>query len=112
FWSVPPEEVPVGEEARIVWLYDWWARIDAWIEEHRPAPRPLSTDWTARRAVYPAILELWLALCGLRPLSGKPQLQDRGGSSGAEGLVEAVRGLDYLRRGRSLRFDGGAVVGV
>jgi hypothetical protein len=51
FWSVPPEEVPVGEEARIVWLYDWWARIDAWIEEHRPAPRPLSTDWAARRKV-------------------------------------------------------------
>jgi 1-acyl-sn-glycerol-3-phosphate acyltransferase len=50
FWSVPPEEVPVGEEARIVWLYDWWARIDAWIEENRPAPRPLSTDWSARRS--------------------------------------------------------------
>jgi 1-acyl-sn-glycerol-3-phosphate acyltransferase len=49
FWSVPPEEVPVGEAARIVWLYDWWARIDVWIEEHRPASRPLSTDWTARR---------------------------------------------------------------
>jgi 1-acyl-sn-glycerol-3-phosphate acyltransferase len=48
FWSVPPEEIPAGEEARIVWLYDWWARIDAWIDEHRPAPRPLSTDWTAR----------------------------------------------------------------
>jgi 1-acyl-sn-glycerol-3-phosphate acyltransferase len=49
FWSVPPEEVPVGEEARIMWLYDWWAKIDAWVEENRPAPRPLSTDWTARR---------------------------------------------------------------
>ena len=49
FWSVPPEEVPAGEEERVVWLYDWWARIDSWIEEHRPAARPLSTDWTARR---------------------------------------------------------------
>ena len=37
FWSVPPEEVPAGEEERIAWLYDWWARIDAWIAEHRPA---------------------------------------------------------------------------
>jgi 1-acyl-sn-glycerol-3-phosphate acyltransferase len=36
FWSVPPEEVPVGEQERITWLYDWWARIDAWIDEHRP----------------------------------------------------------------------------
>ena len=49
FWSVPPEEVPAGEEERVVWLYDWWARIDAWIEENRPAARPLSTDWAARR---------------------------------------------------------------
>jgi 1-acyl-sn-glycerol-3-phosphate acyltransferase len=36
FWSVPPEQVPVGEPERIAWLYDWWARIDAWIEEHQP----------------------------------------------------------------------------
>jgi 1-acyl-sn-glycerol-3-phosphate acyltransferase len=50
FWSVPPEEVPDGEEERVAWLYDWWARIDAWIEENRPAARPLSTDWTARRS--------------------------------------------------------------
>ncbi|MGA5302016.1 1-acyl-sn-glycerol-3-phosphate acyltransferase [Nucisporomicrobium flavum] len=49
FWSVPPEEVPAGEEERIRWLYDWWARIDAWIEENRPQPRPLGTDWSARR---------------------------------------------------------------
>ena len=35
FWSVPPEEIPAGRQERIDWLYDWWARIDAWIEEHR-----------------------------------------------------------------------------
>jgi 1-acyl-sn-glycerol-3-phosphate acyltransferase len=50
FWSVAPEEVPSGEAERVAWLYDWWARIDAWIEENRPAARPLSTDWTARRS--------------------------------------------------------------
>jgi 1-acyl-sn-glycerol-3-phosphate acyltransferase len=50
FWSVPPEEVPAGEDERVAWLYDWWARIDAWIEENRPAARPLGTDWTARRS--------------------------------------------------------------
>ncbi|SNY08348.1 1-acyl-sn-glycerol-3-phosphate acyltransferase [Paractinoplanes atraurantiacus] len=49
FWSVPPEEVPTEEEERVAWLYDWWERIDAWIDENRPAFRPLSTDWTARR---------------------------------------------------------------
>ncbi|MGK5742566.1 1-acyl-sn-glycerol-3-phosphate acyltransferase [Micromonospora sp. URMC 103] len=35
FWSVPPEEVPVGRQERIEWLFDWWARIDAWIEANR-----------------------------------------------------------------------------
>jgi 1-acyl-sn-glycerol-3-phosphate acyltransferase len=50
FWSVPPEEVPTDEEERVAWLYDWWARIDAWIDENRPQSRPLSTDWSARRA--------------------------------------------------------------
>ncbi|WP_433827136.1 1-acyl-sn-glycerol-3-phosphate acyltransferase [Actinoplanes sp. CA-015351] len=46
FWSVPPEEVPADEQERVDWLYDWWARIDAWIEENRPASRPL---WTVSR---------------------------------------------------------------
>jgi 1-acyl-sn-glycerol-3-phosphate acyltransferase len=35
FWSVPPEEVPKDREERIAWLYDWWARIDKWIETYR-----------------------------------------------------------------------------
>jgi 1-acyl-sn-glycerol-3-phosphate acyltransferase len=35
FWSVPPEEVPQGREKRIEWLYDWWARIDEWVETNR-----------------------------------------------------------------------------
>jgi 1-acyl-sn-glycerol-3-phosphate acyltransferase len=42
WWRVPREEIPTGREAQIDWLFDWWARIDAWVEEHRPAelPRP------------------------------------------------------------------------
>lgn len=36
WWLEPPSAVPVGREARIEWLYDWWARIDAWIAENRP----------------------------------------------------------------------------
>ncbi|NIL57036.1 1-acyl-sn-glycerol-3-phosphate acyltransferase [Salinispora arenicola] len=35
FWSVPPEEVPVDRQARIDWLFDWWARMDAWIAENQ-----------------------------------------------------------------------------
>jgi len=54
FWSVDPEDVPAGEDERVAWLYDWWARIDAWIEENRPAVRPLGTDWTARRRTQEA----------------------------------------------------------
>ncbi|MFC8847469.1 MULTISPECIES: 1-acyl-sn-glycerol-3-phosphate acyltransferase [unclassified Micromonospora] len=34
FWSVPPEEIPVGRQERIDWLFDWWARIDEWIAAH------------------------------------------------------------------------------
>jgi 1-acyl-sn-glycerol-3-phosphate acyltransferase len=36
FWSVPPEEVPTGRAERIDWLFDWWARIDNWIEANQP----------------------------------------------------------------------------
>jgi 1-acyl-sn-glycerol-3-phosphate acyltransferase len=38
FWSVPRSEVPAGRRQRIEWLYDWWARIDEWIEENRVLP--------------------------------------------------------------------------
>ena len=39
FWSVPPEEVPAGRQERIDWLFDWWARIDAWIAANRDGVR-------------------------------------------------------------------------
>ncbi|WP_027659411.1 1-acyl-sn-glycerol-3-phosphate acyltransferase [Salinispora fenicalii] len=35
FWSVPPEEVPVGTQARIDWLFDWWGRMDVWIAKNQ-----------------------------------------------------------------------------
>ncbi|MCA1825183.1 MAG: glycerol acyltransferase, partial [Frankia sp.] len=34
FWRIPPSEVPTDEAELIDWLYEWWERIDAWIEEH------------------------------------------------------------------------------
>ena len=37
FWSVPPEEVPAGRQERIDWLFDWWARIDTWVDANRDA---------------------------------------------------------------------------
>jgi 1-acyl-sn-glycerol-3-phosphate acyltransferase len=36
FWQVPPEEIPTGRNERIDWLFEWWERIDTWIEENRP----------------------------------------------------------------------------
>ena len=34
WWSVDAADVPRGQEQRVEWLFDWWARIDQWIEEH------------------------------------------------------------------------------
>jgi len=40
WWRVPYDQVPreAGHEDQVRWLYAWWARIDAWITENRPAP--------------------------------------------------------------------------
>lgn len=38
YWTVRHQEVPSGEAERIEWLYGWWERIDAWVEQrHDPA---------------------------------------------------------------------------
>jgi 1-acyl-sn-glycerol-3-phosphate acyltransferase len=36
WWSVPAADVPVGREARVEWLFQWWTRIDDWIGTHSP----------------------------------------------------------------------------
>ena len=38
WWQVSREEIPAGREERIDWLYGWWERVDAWIEENRVEP--------------------------------------------------------------------------
>jgi Acyltransferase len=38
YWRIPPADVPHDEEAMGRWLFDWWARIDDWIEERRDLP--------------------------------------------------------------------------
>lgn len=40
WWRVPREEIPQSREDRIDWLFSWWERIDAWVEEHRPMDLP------------------------------------------------------------------------
>ncbi|HEY8202106.1 MAG TPA: 1-acyl-sn-glycerol-3-phosphate acyltransferase [Actinomycetota bacterium] len=51
YWRIPAAEVPRDEEVLIPWLYEWWARIDAWIDaragagtegrERRPPAEPV-----------------------------------------------------------------------
>src|SRR5215813_1823953 len=40
WWRVPADLVPrdADHEDQLLWLYDWWKRIDAWISENRPDP--------------------------------------------------------------------------
>ena len=38
FWTVRAEGVPDDPAERIDWLYDWWQRIDEWVEEAMPEP--------------------------------------------------------------------------
>jgi 1-acyl-sn-glycerol-3-phosphate acyltransferase len=36
WWQVARQDIPADREERIDWLYGWWERIDAWVEENRP----------------------------------------------------------------------------
>ena len=44
WWRVPAPEVPRERAEVVAWLFDWWERIDTWIEANRPvrpgAPAP------------------------------------------------------------------------
>jgi 1-acyl-sn-glycerol-3-phosphate acyltransferase len=35
WWRVPSAEVPRGEDAQVEWLYQWWKRIDDWVDSTR-----------------------------------------------------------------------------
>jgi hypothetical protein len=41
WWQVSREEIPEDRDAQIEWLFTWWERIDAWIDEHRAADLPV-----------------------------------------------------------------------
>ena len=36
WWRVSRAEIPLDKDARIDWLFDWWERIDVWIDANRP----------------------------------------------------------------------------
>ncbi|HEU0239854.1 MAG TPA: 1-acyl-sn-glycerol-3-phosphate acyltransferase [Micromonosporaceae bacterium] len=35
WWLVDPSDIPTDPDARIEWLYGWWARVDDWISQHK-----------------------------------------------------------------------------
>jgi 1-acyl-sn-glycerol-3-phosphate acyltransferase len=45
WWQVPRDEIPVERGARIDWLFEWWERIDEWVDEHRPQEVPRRRGW-------------------------------------------------------------------
>jgi 1-acyl-sn-glycerol-3-phosphate acyltransferase len=43
WWQVPADQVPREREDQIEWLFHWWGRIDAWIEERKLVADPWRT---------------------------------------------------------------------
>lgn len=45
WWHVPRADIPHDHEARTDWLYEWWERVDTWVDGHAaPGLPPLPTD--------------------------------------------------------------------
>jgi len=40
WWTVRSEDVPDDPQERIDWLFEWWERIDTWIDERRDPSHP------------------------------------------------------------------------
>jgi hypothetical protein len=66
WWRVPAASVArsVSRDAQVTWLYDWWARIDAWITEENPlpsdtaaVPAQLASRGAAVQVVLPGLLQ-------------------------------------------------------
>ena len=43
-WLTDPAEIPEGVREREAWLYDWWEKIDAWIDANQPQAKSAETD--------------------------------------------------------------------
>ncbi len=72
WWRVPAADVPRGRAEVVAWLYDWWERIDAWIEANRPvrpdAPTSVQLTPSPRPSSEPASSDYRSA----GPVSAKP----------------------------------------
>jgi len=38
YWRLSPDDVPETQQEVIDWLFAWWERIDAWVEDNRAMP--------------------------------------------------------------------------
>ncbi|HEX7162717.1 MAG TPA: hypothetical protein VF223_15950 [Trebonia sp.] len=49
WWRVPAADVPrsVARDAQVIWLYDWWQRIDAWITAENAAAENAAAENSA-----------------------------------------------------------------
>ena len=47
YWTVRQHEVPTDPDERVRWLFDWWARIDDWIEQRHDPDRPATPKVSA-----------------------------------------------------------------
>ncbi|HLY50988.1 MAG TPA: 1-acyl-sn-glycerol-3-phosphate acyltransferase [Solirubrobacteraceae bacterium] len=45
-WLVPASEIPADPDEQVNWLYDWWKRIDDWVDDQGEEPPP-SRETTA-----------------------------------------------------------------
>jgi hypothetical protein len=32
-WLAPAADRPTDPDAQVAWIYDWWKRLDEWIDE-------------------------------------------------------------------------------
>ena len=42
FWRFGADDIPTTRSERIAWLFDQWARVDAWIDATQEAARSLT----------------------------------------------------------------------
>lgn len=49
-WATDPENIPDDRAAREEWLFDWWERIDEWIDANQPQTSPEAVAKARREA--------------------------------------------------------------
>ena len=49
-WLADSSQIPEGRAEREAWLYDWWERVDAWIDQHQPRAAHARAVEAAKRA--------------------------------------------------------------